>query len=280
MHFISYKQLAEDVKSFAVQLGEIGFVIGIPRSGLIPAAMLALFKNAKLGTIYDNTAIFISGGDRDTKTKTRRLLFLDDSVDSGTTMNKIAETVSTLKTIGYEVERACMYVSEEGKSFVNHYFKVLEGQRVFEWNLFHHKILENSCVDIDGVICREIQGDEIDDEGDKFKYRRFIRTAERIIRPRYTIHSLVSARTEEWRTDTSIWLVNNGIGFENLILPTERYHSDEEKAKFKADYYEKSGTELFIESSDDIARMINEFTGRPVIATDTMKLYDSPKRTT
>ena len=41
--------------------------------------------------------------------------------------------------------------------------EVVPHPRVFEWNVMHHRVLENSCVDIDGTLCHDPTSEENDD---------------------------------------------------------------------------------------------------------------------
>lgn len=71
--------------------------------------------------------------------------------------------------------------------------------RVFEWNVLHHPVLNDACVDIDGVLCRDPTPAENDDGR---KYREFLSTVEPTIVPGQRIGHLVTSRLEQYRPKT------------------------------------------------------------------------------
>lgn len=249
MNFIDYNQLYQDVMNLGDKLPDFDAVIGVPRSGILPAAMLATYKNKTLGYI-DKVGNFgmLSGGLRDQKNwASMRLLVLDDSCDTGGTMNIMRDRIS-----GMRATFAAVYVTDP--KLVDHYGRVLEQPRMFAWNFMNHGLLANACVDIDGVLT-------VSETDFSTKYR-----------PRYQIKYLVTGRLEERRKETVDWLNDNDIEYEQLIMrPNEKISAEEHKKNF----YKKSGCVIFIESASNQAEVISEV--GPVICTDNLTLYESKK---
>jgi uncharacterized HAD superfamily protein/adenine/guanine phosphoribosyltransferase-like PRPP-binding protein len=280
MNYKSFQNLSDDIKSNIHKLENyhIDLVVGIPRSGMIPAYMISLLLNVNCTDFYS----FIENrplvkGRRSLKNNVserllphdhNNILLVDDSISSGKTMkDKIVTIPSKLKS---KIITSAIYSTESKREDVDLFFVYLPPCRVFEWNLFHGHTLSQSCVDIDGVLCLDPTNGENDD-GDN--YINFIENAKPLFLPTYRIHSLVTNRLEKYRFSTEKWLKNNGITYDHLImldLPTkEERQRLKFKAKHKASYYKNSGTCLFIESSYCQAREICSLTGKDVYCMET-----------
>jgi uncharacterized HAD superfamily protein len=145
--------------------------------------------------------------------------------------------------------------------------------RVFEWNLFHHSIISDACLDLDGVLCVDPTEEENDD-GEK--YRTFLLNAKPLFVPTLEIGHIVSARLEKYRGETEQWLRNNGIRYKKLHLLNLPSKEARIKAQahhtHKIDIYKKTGAMLFIESDYDQAKTIALGTGKPVICVENMEM--------
>ncbi len=267
MNFVNYGQLSKDVLDFSQYLPRFDLVAGVPRSGVLPAYMLAMIWNCKFGVVKDGIKI-LSGGDRDQERKVEKILVLDDSLDTGKTMGVVKNELSPFKNIYF----GAVYVTPEKEKTVDYYYETMEQPRIFEWNFAHHGLLARACMDIDGVLCEdptELQND--DGEG----YKEFLSNA----RPRYIptvpVHSLVTSRLEKYRSETRRWLRGHGIVYRNLIMSPHDSKETREKAndhaEQKADYYGQSDTVLFIESSSVQAKKIRELSEKPVLCIETME---------
>ena len=91
---------------------------------------------------------------------------------------------------------------------IDYFYRYLPLPRIFEWNLFHHPILEQTCVDIDGVLCNDPEESENDDGP---KYEQFLRTVKPIYIPTKEIGWLVTCRLEKYRELTAEWLERNSV---------------------------------------------------------------------
>ncbi len=257
MNFVSYKQLAKDVAEFAAKVpDDVYAIVGVVRSGMIPAAMLAFHMNKRLGSIdrEGNIQIF-SGGDRDSKTRTGKILILDDSCDTGNTL----ATVKMFNHGDHDRYYACLYSSEnphhlQGKTGeLDFYLKILKSPRMFEWNFMSSKQLVDSCVDIDGVLTVS----ETDDHP--------------LYKPSRSLGVIVTGRMEERRAETEEWLRDNDIHYGSVIMRQDPKMPVEE---LKADIYKDSAYTLFIESSEFQAKKIQEATNKPVLCIETMQVYE------
>ncbi|GAL12373.1 phosphoribosyltransferase [Vibrio astriarenae] len=169
---------------------------------------------------------------------------------------------------------AVIYSSPElEQSCIDFYIKEVPRPRVFEWNLFHHSILSSSCVDIDGVLCEDIDRRD-DDDGER--YVDLIMQVKPKFIPTKTIDTLVTNRLEKYRDITEAWLKKHNINYNSLVMnPCATAEERREKNNYishKSNAFKKSGNLLFIESDIKQAAGIAKETGYSVICTDTNEI--------
>lgn len=276
---IAYRSIAQlnntIMKNIAKFPKDIDLIVGIPRSGMLPANLLALYMNKP----YTDIESFLEGkvyacgyrGNYIKEKGVKKVLIIDDSVSSGSAMQKAK---AKLKGLNYNFLFAAVYVRNTSKNVVNIFCEVVDGLRVFEWNMFHHRaILASSCLDIDGVLCRDPTPEENDD-GEK--YHKFLLTVEPKFIPTVKIKTLISCRLEKYRNETMFWLKKHGIEYENLImlnLPNaEERRKWNKYGNYKGTEYKKPGYVFFIESSLNEAKKIKEVSGKTVFCTETMSI--------
>ena len=278
MSFKNFTDLSEDIKSNLHRLHSqnIDLVVGIPRSGMIPAYMIGLYLNIDVidfGGFVNNSELK-SGYIRIRRTTisrahdAKRILIVDDSICSGLSMAKTIEEIpSTLK---HNCITLAIYSDKRKRSDVDLFFVHLPLPRAFEWNVFHRSLLSFSCVDIDGVLCSD-PTEKQNDDGEQ--YLDFLRNAKPLILPSYKIHSLVTNRLEKYRSETEEWLLKHRIEYDNLIMLD--LPSKEERILSKAHtwhklsyYRENNELTFFIESNIDQARKIMNGSGKPVYCMD------------
>ncbi|ADQ66373.1 phosphoribosyltransferase family protein [Halogeometricum borinquense] len=270
MNHRSISQLNSSARQLARELPtRIDLVAGIPRSGLLAANLLCLNLDVPMtdieglcegrllqtGRRYDGVDSF-----EDVET----VLVVDDSVDTGRQMQETKRQLAE-HDFPFDIEYGAMYISSQGHKHVDHWVDVVSKPRVFEWNMMHHPMLKNFCVDIDGVLCRDPTREENDDGR---RYREFLTTVEPRVVPTQTIGWLVTCRLEKYRDETEAWLDRHGIEYDNLVmmdLPSKEIRQrDGNHAEYKADVYCSTGADLFIESSMRQATEICERSKKPV----------------
>jgi orotate phosphoribosyltransferase len=141
----------------------------------------------------------------------------------------------------------------------------------------HCWILEHSCVDIDGVLCRDPTEEENDDGP---MYEDFLVNAEPLLIPSAPVGWLVTCRLEKYRDLTEQWLANHGVIYRELImmdLPSKAARiAAGSHARFKAEVYANTNAKLFIESSAWQAYEIANRTGKPVFCLETRRMVTGP----
>ena len=280
MNYRSYQNLSDDIRRNIHKLEKykIDLVVGIPRSGMIPAYMISLHLNVNCTDFYsfiENRSLY--KGHRQLRNNGevqlfphdhKNILLVDDSIFTGNAMKEKKSLITG--NLKYKITTLAIYSSEQKRDDVDCFFLYLPTPRLFEWNMFHSQALILCCINLDGVICKDPTSSE-DDDGEN--YINFLKNAIPFILPTYKIHSLVTNRLEKYRSETESWLKNHGIIYDNLImldLPSKEERQKQEiYGKNKARYYKNSNTRLFIESSYFEAKEICLLSGKDVYCVET-----------
>lgn len=254
---------------------DIDLIVGIPRSGMLPANIVALYLNKP----YTDIESFLEGkvyacgfrGNFIKEKNVKNILVIDDSVSSGSAMNSAKQKLKEAEK-SFNIKYAAIFVRSDSRKNVDVFCEIVDGLRIFQWNLFHHRrILGAACLDIDGVLCEDPM---CDDDGPE--YHKFLITATPKFIPSVKIKTLISCRLEKYRAETEWWLKKHGIEYENLILlnlPNKESRMKWGKhGEYKANEYAKSQYSFFIESSLREAKIIKEKTGKTVFCIETMSI--------
>jgi uncharacterized HAD superfamily protein len=177
--------------------------------------------------------------------------------------------------LGYDVLFVAVYGNQERHEEADLVLEIVPQPRIFEWNFMHHIFLEQSCVDIDGVLCHDPHEAENDD-GEA--YIRFLLEARPLYRTTRPIGSLVTSRLEKYRPQTEAWLNRIGVRYGKLLmldLPSaEERRRQGAHGSFKANYYRRSDAILFIESENAQAQTIARRSGKPVLCLETHTMIE------
>ncbi|MDD4110577.1 MAG: phosphoribosyltransferase family protein [Clostridia bacterium] len=283
MNFISFEQLNDCIyKNLHKVPRDIDLIVGIPRSGMLPATILALYLNLPFVDIdsFLSGTIYQTGNTRKCENwikcakDAKKILVIDDSISTGKAIQQAKEQIKQ-SNIDCEIYFCAIYALSLNFFMVDVFFEVCNHPRMFEWNYMHHWGLKYSCVDIDGVLCRDPNFYENDD-GEK--YIKFIRNALPKFLPTKPIGYIVSARLEKYRNETEKWLQKYNIKYDNLIMlncenSKERIKSVNQ-GEFKANVYKNSDCFLFIESNLEQAVEICKLSHKQVFCTANRRLIN------
>ena len=270
------------IRSKLAELPQVDCIVGVPRSGMLPATLMALYLGKPLISIEQLSYItsdknYKYSARAFSEAKIRRILIVDDSCDSGNAMNKVKVSLALIQSVvaQFDIFYCAVYVTAQGMKHVDFYLEQVDQPRVFEWNILDHNILQRSCVDMDGVLCVDPTPEENDDNE---RYLAFLANAKPLFIPHYQIHSIVTCRLEKYRPMTEKWLKEHGVSYKNLyMLDLPDAHARRtwgQYSEYKADIYKKSGTELFIESECFQAQMIWSMASpKPVYCVETNQFY-------
>jgi uncharacterized HAD superfamily protein len=249
---------------------QVDVIVGVPRSGLMAASMLALHLQKPLadldgicrGVAYRRAARLAAPA--------RHILLIDDTVNHGKAM---AGALARVKAARPElaITTAAVYsapATEPG--MVDLALELCPTPRAFAWNLWKHCRLPRWGFDLDGVFCRDPSSRENDDGAG---YLEFIRTVPPRFLPTRPIGHIVTCRLEQYRAATEAWLAAHDITYASLTmldLPSKAARQAQGgRASWKAEQVARLGVELFIESDPGQARKIAARVGIPVWCTTT-----------
>lgn len=279
MRYVTIAELSDMIRKNLWKIPhDIDLVVGVPRSGLMVANMIALYLNKRLsdidsfqkGTIYsygERRALLMKDG------PIKKVLIVDDTAQSGGTLTKTKEKISHLSN-DYTFCFFVPIISSKSKQYVDYYAEIIDDTRLFEWNLYHRTYISESCFDLDGVLCPD---PPMDDDGPI--YQDYIRNAKPYIVPSAKIGTIITCRLEKYREITEDWLKRNKIEYERLImldLPDKSSRIVWGKyGEYKGEYYRSlSDSWLFFESSPIQAQKIANIAKKTVICTETNMLVE------
>ncbi len=250
-------------------------IVGIPRSGMIPASLLCTHLQKPLsdvesfaaGRAYERFNIQAHG---------RRVLLVDDSVNKGRAMGYAVARLKNKATSLIRLGVYGPYQLENPQSVVDISLEHCQGPRVFQWNMWKHIRLPRWSFDFDGVFCRDPTNEENDDGP---KYENFLRNVEPLFIPERAIGHIITGRLEKYRNLTEGWLAKHGINYTSIqMMP---YQSKAERMEaggrggWKASVLKKLDSEFYIESNPKQAGIIARETGLQVWCTSTQTLFRS-----
>src|SRR5690625_820058 len=283
MNYRNYSQLSSLIKKsiHSIKKNNYDLIVGIPRSGMVPAYMIALYLNLNCCDIEDliyNRKLKSGSTRKIGKTikypnEPKRILLVDDSIHSGKVLQNTLTKIP--KNIKMKITTFAIYSSEKKRDDIDYFLEYLPIPRVFEWNIFHHKIIERACFNVDGVLCADTSLTE-NDRGKR--HGRFMLNSNPLIIPSKKINTLISSRPEKYRKETEEWLYKNEIEYETLImlnLPSKKENIELGRvhATYKARIYKNSQMDLFFESDRRQAIKIHEITKKPVYCVTTNELF-------
>lgn len=274
LHYFPTSALCDDAIALSRQLPSIRAVAGVPRSGMIPAAAIALELNVPMVSLDS-----LLRSEPPPSTLRRRtqvdnngcILVVDDTAAAGLQMSQLRERLPHVKT-------AVLYCDERATDVVDFYHSRRgSGIYVQEWTLFHDDNNEFIVTDMDGVLCDDWTGGDEESNPDAYmdflkntKPRRVPTTSE------WQLMAIVTGRMEKHRSVTEEWLSRHNIRYSALVMSPhsnarDRDASDVPSMKAR-EYMSRPTARVFVESCKNQARRIKELTGRPVLCIETNSL--------
>lgn len=284
----TYADLSYDIhKNIAKIPSDIDLIVGIPRSGMIPAYILGQLLSLPVCSLneflsdnaanMDHAISMRINAPRDIK----NVLIIDDTINSGTHMDMVVEKITTAGLDKkYDIKYATVYYSKpEHVELLDAELEMVPMPRLFQWNyLNHYEALPASAWDIDGLLCIDPTHDQNDD-GDN--YVDFLLNARPLHIPKYEVGALVTSRLEKYRKQTEKWLRDNGVKYKELYMLNVATAEERRRlglhAKFKSEIFKKLPLDLFYESEQAQARDISILSGKPCFCTTTDELFINGK---
>ncbi|CAN5707662.1 phosphoribosyltransferase family protein [soil metagenome] len=293
MEYRSVKDLNDRIVDWSRTLPrDLDLVVGIPRSGLLAANLLALHLNLPMtdlaglleGRVIANGVRYAGPGGKELLQTRANIIVVDDSVFSGGALEKARKRIRIAR-LPHTIRYGAVFVTPEavkaGK--VEWFAEVVPGPRVFEWNVMHTPLMSNYCVDIDGVLLR---GEDSELSGDALRVLGPRTDGPLFLTPRYEIGWLVTTRSEDQREKTETWLDEQGVRFRELVMQPGVRDPQEggtplDSASFKAAVYLETGADLFLEGVGPAAAEIARLSGKPVFSLETREMIypgNQPRR--
>lgn len=279
MNYRSIASLNRLVLKWQCQLPrDFDVIVGIPRSGMLVANLLALHLNLPMtdveGLLNERLITFSGRSKKIDMREPRKVLVVDDAISTGRQLTKLKQRLADAM-LPHEIRYAVAFAKPGTESMVDYVGEQLSDPQLFEWNMMHHPVLLGSCLDIDGVLCED-PAKEADDDAEC--YQRFLETAAPMVIPTMPVGWLVTARLEKYRKQTEQWLARHGIQYRELVMWDLPGRSTRESAQshgeYKANVYRATNADLFIESSATQAIEIADLSGKQVFCMATGEMCE------
>ncbi len=269
LEWLSTRKLADEtVRLLLPKLPpNLGAICGVPRSGLIPASILATLLHLPLYTLeggemkpvgHGGRGFTIQwGGDRNGP-----ILLVDDTIYTGGSMVR-----ARAKLAGKDVLCAAMYVKPEAKGVVDFYGRLLPSPHMIEWCHFASGMLVGNAknrllhggfaLDFDGILCQDGNPQQ-----PRFLSRGVV------------IPHIITGRGEGHRQATLDWMARFGMKVDRLTMRPSEVGTDWESiAKWKGGVFDQSPEAIYIESDPSQAKLISKIAGKPVICPGTEQVF-------
>jgi len=183
---------------------DIGFVYGVPRSGMLPATIISTILGVKCGLLGSQAQIGARGENI--------ALLVDDSMHKGGAMLKAKKIMDTYNIEYYS---CAIYTYSAASNLVDFYAELNDNKKIYQWNFSGIKATKMFSWDLDGVICTNPSA--YDNDGVAYQ-NEIISGIKPLFLPQVKIHSIITNRIERWRSETVEWLKRFGVQYENLIM--------------------------------------------------------------
>lgn len=275
--WVSTRDLLEDARSLVPDLVDVDAVVGVSRSGLLPATYLATWLHVPLFTVAHGSEVLDPGGgvrlEGVPRDGFRRVALVDDTAASGQEMRRLPPVVRD-RFPGAEVRRVVVYAHPAAVESVDLFAVEYPGLHFLEWNWNNAGHGARCAYDFDGVLCEEIAESDCD-YGER--YSRALREVRPLfLTRRLSIPLVVTARPEAFRSISLDWLERHGIRVDRLVMRDWEFSGawdGQAVARWKAEEFSRSDLPLFAESDPGQAETIRDRSGRTVICPPAGRVY-------
>ncbi len=282
--FISFANLIEDTKKLIAKIPQdVTSIMGVARSGMLPASILACMLHLPLNILRTSNRDWIDTGygwrlQKGQPQDPGITLVVDDVVMTG---GSTWWARKILKDIPNKIHVA-VYCNPNATFKPDIWSTELYWPHLLEWNLFNSILSEVISTDFDGVLCEDCP---VEDDDDGPRYIRFLKN----VKPKYltrrrNVKLIVTARTEKYRDLTLDWLDKWGIEVDRLEMREDRKQNIVEfKAKhvkqflddamYAKTFNERLQPRIFIESDPRQADAIARLTGGLIVCPTNYRCY-------
>jgi hypoxanthine phosphoribosyltransferase len=255
---------------------KIDLVVGIPRSGMLPATLIATHLQLPFTDIdsYNSNRWYVRHKKltvaTDRPATALRVLLVDDTINTGHAMRAAVNTLTN--SIDTVIKFAVFGSAKNNPEDIDFVCEDCPLPRAFQWNIWKHKSASNWATDMDGVMCRDPSKKE-NDKGPRLE--NFYKTADPKFLYTHPIKYVITSREERFRSITETWLHQHNIQYTRLIMkPNGVPGGNESHAEYKANTISKlNDIELYIESDPKQAKIMSNLINIPIWSIDDQRLY-------
>lgn len=270
LDWVSMNELDRVCAGFAGKLPkDIRAVAGVPRSGVLAAAMMANHLHLPLipieACLGDDVQPYRPVKSRPLRAIEGKVLIVDDAVSSGKTLKELRGRIKVPHYLASPLSTI------RGREHVAEFGKLVGTPQVFQWNWLAVNYTEQFLFDMDGVIVEDWQGGAWKKNRRAYDYH--LTNGKPLYLPRRKILAVVTGRSELVRKETEAWLARHGVEYGELVMRADDDRRDH--SVFKAEVYQRFSAALcFVESSEVQAAAIAQATGRSVLSVETWKMHN------
>lgn len=247
-----------ELAKYAVELidrlpSDTSRIVGVPRSGMLPAAAIATEMHVPLYSVVEGRLELLRGGQRSYDLpggESGRTVVIDDSVGRGGQLHELRR-IRELQTAFI----AAVFVTPERQEAVDLFHTVVPSPHLFQWNFFNGPQVSMAALDMDGLLCPDATPEQYAG-GDEF-----LATLKPLNIPRnrrFKAAAIITARCDTHRQVTQNWLAAYGAQYRELIMwpwaPEKR--TLEKVAAWKAQCCREIDCAMYVESDPVMAEAI------------------------
>ncbi len=259
--WVTLEDLGRDAAKLAASVsGKTDCIVGVARSGLTPATIVATMLHLPLFVLRESEGDIVDAGHgwRLRTGQFKNPLVIDDTSCSGESLRKVKKVV---EDSSLHPQYAVVYYDKMSKESVDYFVRELPRPHVLEWNIANSVYASQMLWDMDGVICEDCPNYISDDD----HYVHWLSVAKPKCLPLRSKVRIVTARREMWRPQTEAWLAKHGVTAELLMHPDgERTGESVIQHKANAVLKYATGPVAMLESDKRQAVRIQEITGKAV----------------
>lgn len=281
--FFTLQHLNQVIVDNIANIRKIPFdiVIHLPRSGTIPASLIATYLCKPFQSVDEFCAGLPVIERKSEFQSLNRILIVDDSIHQGIQLKAAVDRISKARPEA-KISTLAVYDNTAGRPTrqFNCDISLFEHQPepyFMPWFLWKSSWISNCAVDMDGVLCVDCTREQ-DDDGEA--YKEFLANAALKFKPlnkkKIKIGAIVTGRLEKYRPETERWLKKHIINYEKLIMcpaKTKEERRALNPAKWKGGVYKQLPQIFFIESSAKEAPVIRDTSGKLVFCIDNSEVY-------
>lgn len=213
---VTVKEATEYILDWVKQIpNNYDCVIGIPRSGLWVASVLAL----KFGKPLSTPNAFMQGEVWQSlhvkRQDVRSILLVEDDVIYGKQILKAKQQLEQFDS-SLRIDTASLFATSKGRKLIDYCYQIRNPPLLYEWVLLTNMAeLGKLAVDMDGVLCEECP---VGYDADEEKYAKWLETAKPYMIPQYPVEAVVTSRLEKYRVQTEIWLQKHNVKYNVLCM--------------------------------------------------------------